>query len=440
MKKVLTLAIILLIALSTSVFAAEVSTEAQINTALAGTETTITLTGDITLTAPIEIERDVTLDLNGHVITPATGFAGGDYMIGVHRQAHLTIKDSGTNGKIANNGMELVVVKMTVSGENDATYPAKFTLESGTLENTCTAEDGFATISGNGYRHNTEIVINGGTVKATGKHAIYQPQDGKITVNGGTIEGITGIEIRSGELTVNGGTIIGTGTTVKSTANGSGTTTVGAGIAIAQHGTEKDINVVIEGGTIQGYAALYQSNPEGNQTSDNVNIEVNGGEFEAISGGTEAVYSEEKTDFITGGTFSSDVSDYVATNMDVVEDEDGNVYVGTLHTITVEKTENGKVTASEEEAVVGQTIKLTVEAAEGYELKSLTVNGTEVKDNKFVMPDADATVKAEFSEIVVEEEPKEEAKDEEPKMGTQISLFAVIAVIALAGYVVAKKK
>ena len=39
---------------------------------------------------------------------------------------------------------------------------------------------------------------------------------------------------------------------------------------------------------------------------------------------------------------------------------------------------NGKVTVDKTEAAKGQTVTLTVEPAEGYELKSLTVNGTEV--------------------------------------------------------------
>lgn len=448
MKKFLSLAVIVLvavIALSTNVFAAEVTTETELKDAFAGTDTTITLKGDVTLTAPIEVEREVTLDLNGHKVTAATSFAGGDYMFGVHRKAHLTIKDSGTNGVVSNSGLELVVVKLTVAGENDATYVAKFTLNGGTLEDLFEGEDGYSPISGNGDRHNTEVTINGGKVISKKITAIYQAQEGKTTINGGYIEGVTGIEVRAGSLEVNGGTIVGTGKTLTIKANGNGATTEGAGIAVAQHTTEKEVKVVVNGGTVKGYAALSESNPQNNTAIDKVSIEINDGTFEATNNGTKAVVSKDVENFVKGGTFNTAVEeDYVAEGLDVVEDEDGNVFVGTLHKVTVAEVKNGKVTADLAEALEGQKVTLTVKANEGYQVKTLKVTTKEgevkVTDNAFVMPDADVTVTAEFEEVV--EEKVDDDKDEEPKMGMEVSIItvlAVIAMVALAGYVVTKK-
>ena len=338
MKKLLTLTIIALIALiglSVSVNAADVSDEATIKEALVGTDTTITLTSNITLTTPIDVEREVTIDLNGYSITPADNFNSEnnkylDYVIGVHRQGNLTIKDSASNGKVSNAGKKLVVVKITVTGENDATYPAEFTLQNGILEDTYAGTDGFAAISGNGYRHNTAVTINGGTVKSNNCHAVFQPQNGKMRVTGGTIQGVTGIEVRSGSLIVTGGTIKATATELTTKSNGSGTTTVGAGIAIAQHSTVQEIDVSVEGGKIEGVSALYQSNVEGNAAADieKIDIEVSGGEFIATDSNNDAVYSEDKTGFITGGTFSSNVNEYLAENTNsIIEDENGNFVI-----------------------------------------------------------------------------------------------------------------
>lgn len=469
MKKCLTLTIIALIALiglSVSTSAAEVSDEATIKSALTGTDTTITLTSDITLTTPLDVEREVTIDLNGHSITPADNFNSEnnkylDYVIGVHRHGDLTIKDSASNGKVSNAGKKLVVVKITVTGENDATYPAEFTLENGILEDTYAGTDGFAVISGNGYRHNTVVTINGGTVKSNNSHAIFQPQNGELTVTGGTIQGTTGIEIRSGQLTVTGGTIKATATTLTTAPNGTGATTIGAGIAIAQHTTGQEIKVYVEGGKVEGVSALYQSNVQGNATADieKIDIAVSGGEF--IAKDSDAVYSENIGSFIAGGTFSSDVEDaYISGDLEAVEDEDGNVYVGTLHSIKTEKIGNGTVKASKTEAVIGQKVTIEAIAAEGYKLKSITgVDGLEEVAEyayEFTMPDKEVTIIVEFEKIPTEEDktttgegttgtestPAEDKKDETPKTGSvDVVLFAsaIVAVISVAGIVIVKK-
>ena len=70
------------------------------------------------------------------------------------------------------------------------------------------------------------------------------------------------------------------------------------------------------------------------------------------------------------------------------------------HAITV-TTENGTATASAETAIAGTEITLTAEANEGFRFKEWQVirGNVEIKDNKFVMPDEDVTVKAIFAEI-----------------------------------------
>lgn len=454
MKKFLSLAVITLvviIGLSANVFAAEATSETELLNALAGTDATITLTGDVELTQTVKVTRNVTIDLNGHKITPASTFDADAYdcMFGAYRGAKLTVKDSGTTGKISDIGLNLTVIKLTMYGETANGALAEFTLNGGTLEGTYipSADEAYPTVSGNGYRHDTKVTINGGKVISKGYIAIYQPQNGTLIVNDGTISGTTGIEVRAGKLEVNGGTIIGTAVPTTVTSNGNGATTRGAAIAIAQHTTELNIDATINGGTLQGFTALYESNPEGNTiASDDVKIEVNGGNFETINNGTVAVYSENVPNFINGGVFDSNVAEYINrsnnANIDVVVGEDGTSYVGVMHNVKVTVEGKGTVVAKPTEAIKGQTITLTVKAEEGYELKSLTVNGTDVKNDEFVMPDKDAEVKAVFTEIVKEDTTKTEDKDASPKMGietTTLTVFSLVAVISLAGIMLIKK-
>lgn len=166
---------------------------------------------------------------------------------------------------------------------------------------------GFA-IAGHGNSHGTEIVINGGTITSAGTTAIYHPQYGTVEVTGGAITGTTGIEMRAGTLNVTGGTIKGTAEELSVESNPSGETTVGAGIAIAQHTTKLPLNVNVTGGTISGAAGLCESNPQKNSPEDiaKVTLSVKGGTFTSSAADGDAIISDDKTAFITGGTFSSD--------------------------------------------------------------------------------------------------------------------------------------
>ena len=142
---------------------------------------------------------------------------------------------------------------------------------------------------------NETAVVDGG---------IYAAGYAKWDINGAAISGSTGIEIRAGELNVTGDAkITGTEQPATVTPNGNGGTTLGAGIAVAQHTTKLPVKVNIQNGTIKGFSALYQSNPQSNEQNaiDLVSILVEDGKFEAINEGTVSVYSENLIGFITGG-------------------------------------------------------------------------------------------------------------------------------------------
>lgn len=130
-------------------------------------------------------------------------------------------------------------------------------------EATITSNCTFAALCGQGTMHGTSITINGGKISGV-LTAVYHPQYGEMTVNGGEIEGATAIEMRAGKLVVNSGTMIGNGDPFESDPNGNGATTLGAAVAAVQHTTKLDLSVEINGGTLQGARAFYQANLQNN--------------------------------------------------------------------------------------------------------------------------------------------------------------------------------
>lgn len=343
-----------------------------------GLKTTVTLLKDKELDAPLDIETgmNVVLDLTTHTIQPEVGFEVSGSMdshalftsgiVRVKRGAELTIK--GTTGKISsydsgNTERTYAAVAITAPGESGTGDAATLTVEGGNLEGY------YYGIVGNGNRHNTSVTVSGGNVSALAEGdgtAIYQPQEGTLTISGGTITGsATGVEIRSGSLTMTKGTVTGNGTPASVTPNGNGTTTVGAGIAVAQHNTYKDITVNVSGGTVNGYTAFYMSNPMNNEASylEHVEAHISGGTFNAINEGTNAVAKEglnitSATLEITGGTFNSDPTDYLAAGYFAADNGNGTWTVDGPYVARIGATGYTTLQAAVDAAQSGATITI----------------------------------------------------------------------------------
>ena len=279
------------------------------------------LTNNITLTQGVNVDDTLTLDLNGYTITNDESWSGSDYLVAVKRGGALTIQDNSEKktGKIATENETIyAAIKVTVTGENDATTPAKLVVDGGTLQGY------YYGIAGNGTRHNTEITINGGTVIGTNGTGIYHPQDGVLTITNGEISGLdTAIELRSGKLNISGGSFTATATEYKEEQNGNGTTVSGAAVAISQHTTKKDISVSISGGTFNGPYALRETNVQNGDSTENVDIVT-------ISGGTfnGTVASDDCQKFVSGGTFSQQITDnYLVDGYTCTQQQDGKYIV-----------------------------------------------------------------------------------------------------------------
>ena len=241
--------------------------------------TNITLEGNEQLVVPDG--KTVTLDLNGKTISHSGSYVNTG-VIRVHYGGTLTINDSQGGGTIDGNTARGAGILLGYMDSGEATGKvAKLIVNAGIIKG-----DSYG-ISGNGspqWTGTTDVTINGGTIMSTSTDAvnnkvgvgIYQPQVGKLTINGGYIESPgSAVEVRSGEVTISGDAFL------KSTAeeysvspNSNGTTTIGAALSVAQHTTNNTIAVTVNGGTFTGAKAVSISNPQ-NNTTDVVAVEIN---------------------------------------------------------------------------------------------------------------------------------------------------------------------
>lgn len=334
----------------------------------------IKLLKDVTLTSGLAINKDITLDLNGKTLEHKNGYIFDVY-------SNMTVKNGTVkfSEKPAKSGAAIWVnktAKLTV--ESNVTVEAPDNCFDIAYYEDCTAAEVIlrgkliggsgVTMNGNiGEGTSNKLTVDGATINVTG-HGIYQAgcADTNFTINNSVITGgCTGIEVRAGKLTVTNSTITGKGEfAVK--PNGDGTTTDGAGIAIAQHTTKQPIDVTIAGGTVTGEYAVYESNPQKNSAADIAKVKV------AVTGGTfnGKIYSEDVASFITGGTFNTNPKDYVpAANYTVAKK--GDVYT------VAEKDKNKDGTGETTSAV-----KLEVPATSGGAVINTTVDQNDIETNK----------------------------------------------------------
>ena len=260
---------------------------------------------DTTNWAYVPAEKSVTLDLAGHTITRTANDTFGAIRV----LGELIVNDSSAakTGGISGGDYAIVVGWKGLEGNG-----AKLTINGGTFTGSYAITGNGTVPSGNNTTNwGTTITINGGTITGTNL-GIYHPQKGDLYINGGTISGASGVELRAGTLTISGGDISATAATHTSVANGNGATSTGVAVAVAQHTTKQAIGVTISGGDLSGVMAFAEENPQAN-SNPAVTIDVTGGDFD----GDIAVTDDQSTT-ISGGTFTDDVSAYVASGKDAV--------------------------------------------------------------------------------------------------------------------------
>lgn len=364
----------------------------------AADNTTITLAENVTLDKAISIGssegKTIVLDLGGKTLKGNIDFYAGNLTIQngtidgrVYANAtnadmeygHLTIaKDAVIKGGFDRNGNSNAVLlwQAEVSENNyGATVDIYGTLEKnlwviGNIKTDLTTAENPCVVN----------IHEGAVIKGEDGTGVAVQGAAKVTVGKAAITGSTGIEVRAGELTVDGATVVGTAKPTTTTPNGNGTTTDGAGIAVAQHTTKLPIKVTINSGDISGYSALYQSNPQKNDAEfvEKVSVTVNGGTFKAINGGTVSVYSENNCVAVSGGTFSSNPSAFVADKSLEVSKDTADQYTVSKKTNAAETSEVKLPAASTEGTTEAKIDKGDIDTGKDLtvssEVASVTIN------------------------------------------------------------------
>ncbi len=381
MKKVLAtiLALVMALALCSVSWAdaTEVKTEAELTTAVSnGGE--IKLGANITLTSMLTIPADktVTLDLNGLSITSAGKV--------IKNNGILTITDTKGGGKIISTGNTAVGV-----GDN-----SKTTIKTAIIESvegavitgyatgaTINIEDGIfsasdnAVVAGNGNRTNeagaertvgNTINISGGTFNGQIKTptyvacGIYAPWKDTIKVTGGTfnITGGAGIVARAGSVSVSNATI---------NTTGNATGKVG------------DSRVVVPCSAI-----VFDSEAAYPALTNTSAISVESGTFTSEADAISVVKPEGEGAVervaVTGGTFSTDVKEYLAEGK--ILQKNGDTYTAVTNSGITSGTYTAKPTVPDGYKVVENTDgTFTVEKVGGYYYYQPTTD-TKANDTK----------------------------------------------------------
>ena len=339
----------------------------------------ITLTDDVVLAAGKEINKEGTtqvtkIDLGGHKLSRAGGFVldiYGDVTI-TNGTIEMTGAQSGSAIWI-NNGAKVTIdnsVKVSATGSvnNKTSFAIAFDSscdDAALTFNGAIAGENGVTINGNITKTTNKISVNG-TIDVAG-HALYLAGNGTTNIsNGACVKGDAGIEIRAGVLNINGGTVESTGTYSVPSANGNGTTASGAALIVAEHTTNQGITVNVNSGNIKAASAgkaIAVSDPQ-NTNGNDVKLNVAGGN---VVGGIQVEESIEtaKPVAVTGGTFSTDVKEYLAEGK--ILQKNGDTYTAVTNSGITSGTYTAKPTVPDGYKVVENTDgTFTVEKVGGY--------------------------------------------------------------------------
>lgn len=164
-----------------------------------------------------------------------------------------------------------------------------------TVNGKVTSEGSYA-ITSNGSENGgliaeCNIIVNeGASITAPKGIAIYHPEKGTVTINGGTITGHTGIEMCAGQLVVNGGSITSNGDNMDATGSQNAILD-GAAISIINRNYPGGVpTAVIKGGTFAANGKDAQTVKAYDYTGDKVaewtaagdNVNISGGTFSSI--------------------------------------------------------------------------------------------------------------------------------------------------------------
>lgn len=270
---------------------------------------TVTLQAPVNLTETLPIDKDITIDMgsNGEITAQnvrAFHVKGGNLTLtGVGTISTIPAQEnpiaSGSSViRVGDNNGDSRTAKLEIGKDITISAPGTYgvtvfgnkTTETVTIAGKINAIPA-AAVSGNGstgYGNTTITIAPTAELTSEEEAAIYHPQSGTLTINGGKITGVGGIEAKAGDTTITmsgNPTVTATGK-VNHEANSNGTSTEGYAIAVVENAAYAGgATVTIGSGTYTGAIDIVADNE---------------------------VASDKKSSIsITGGTFSTDPSTYV---------------------------------------------------------------------------------------------------------------------------------
>lgn len=263
------------------------------------------------------------LDLNGYTLNGSDTSSYYVLYIGTTMTIkNGTVKYNASNQKGAicafSSGEVTIAADAVIDGGNSLGVMMQDTpklVVNGTVKTT-----GEYAIAGNGSENtdksvdSVDITINtGAKVEAPNGFGIYHPQLGTVTINGGEISGHTGVEMCAGKLIISGGSITSTGANWDATGSQ---------------------NAILDGGAISIIDRNYPGGTPSAEISGGV-IKANGTNALAIKAydyrnDVVADWTDAPAHIVvTGGTYSSDPTEYVDTQTYVVITNNDNTWTVT---------------------------------------------------------------------------------------------------------------
>ena len=352
MKKVLATILALVMALSVTATAwadgvVEVGTAEQLKAAVAnGGE--IKLTANVTVDADVIINKATTLDLGGKTLTSDAG--------GFDVYEDFTLKNGTVNtatwGVWVQSGAKFTLeADAAVNADQNTTLtnaPALIVVQEGTtldIYGKATAKGENFAVSGNGSNGQGGVVLNvyeGAEITSHEGIALYFPNTATLNISGGTVKGTSGAYIKSGSATISGGSIIANGAQANYEYYGNGANSTGDALIIDKcNYPGGDPTVSITGGTFTSTNARAVGSYVGNGAAEPV------------------------TAFVSGGTFSTDVKEYLAEGK--ILQKNGDTYTAVTNSGITSGTYTAKPTVPDGYKVVENTDgTFTVEKVGGY--------------------------------------------------------------------------
>ena len=315
----------------------------------AGENDTITLLTDV-VSGTIIINKPLIINLGGHNLSSNGAYIldiysdltlqnGSVSVTGLGKQDPGTGLWAGGSGIWINGDGSLKVtsdVTMSVTDSVEDTNSGMITFYSDCdgakldFDGTITGEMGIS-VNGNIVGEKSVIVNIGNNAKIDVEEtALYLAGNSATTIGAAQITGGTGIEIRAGSLTVDGAAITAT-MPFEEVPNSGGTTISGAAVAVSQHTTNQPISVTINSGSFTGAKAIYETDLQDATGSDDVAIDVAGGNYNG------EVASVNHTEFVSGGIFSQPIeAAYVVPASTVANRTSGDTttyFIGTPTTV-----------------------------------------------------------------------------------------------------------